>query len=185
MKRIIYIVLGLVLTNIANAASVNYRFVGNSISDQEIDFTLAVDFEREGFIINGDGSIFNFDPTDPLRDTFFVDYQSGNYSLAPSTNQFQRFYGETGVTVEGLLGCLYALNSIAVCDIFGDEFGGPPTWQVGRRLELILSDSMEFFSTSVRLESITAVPLPAPFLLMVSGLISLIGLSRRKAYYNT
>ena len=185
MNRIIYIVLGLVLTNIANAASVNYRFVGSSIIDKEIDFTLAVDFEREGFVINGDGSIFNFDPTDPLRDIFFVDYQSGNYSLAPSTNQFNRFYGETGVTVEGLLGCFYVLNSIAVCDISGDPFGGPPTWQVGRILELTLFDSMPFFSTSVRLESISAVPLPASFLLMVSGLIGLIGLSRRKAQYNT
>ena len=179
MKSIIYIALGLVLTNIANAASVNYRFVGML---PEIDFTLEVDFEREGFIINNDGSIFNFDPS---RNAFFVNYQSGNFSLAPSTNQFQRFYGEDSLTPEGIFGCVYALNSIGVCDTLDTatfDGGGVRSWQVGRRLELLTFDSMGtvFDHGGVRLESITAVPLPTTVWLFGSGLIGLIGVARRK-----
>lgn len=180
MKSIIYIVLGLVLTNIANAASVNYRFVG--ISMPEIDFTLEVDFEREGFIINNDGSIFNFDPS---RNAFFVNYQSGNFSLAPSTNQFQRFYGEDALTVEGVLGCVYALNSLGVCDSLDTatfDGGGVRSWQVGRRLDMFTFDSMsdDTAPPTVRLESITAVPLPTTVWLFGSGLMGLIGVARKK-----
>jgi len=55
----------------ANAASTYYRFVGDNLNS-EIDFTLEVDFAREGFIVNSaDDSTF-FDP-DPVRDTFFSD----------------------------------------------------------------------------------------------------------------
>ena len=46
MKIIIYFVLGLVMTDTVNAASVSYRFVGGS-SQPNIDFTLEVDFSRE------------------------------------------------------------------------------------------------------------------------------------------
>lgn len=176
MKIIIYFVLGLVLTNTAHAASVYYRFVGGS-SEPEIDFTLEVDFAREGFTIDGLGNINYFDPS---RDTFFVSYQYGNYSLAPSTNQFQRFYGEDVLTPEGVFGCLYALNSIGVCDSLDTGFGGVPTWQVGRTLTLSLFDSMGPVDTFVRLEGITAVPLPAPIFFMISGLTALLSFGRKK-----
>ncbi len=83
-----------------------------------------------------------------------------------------------------MFGCLYALNSIGVCDTLESTIagGGVSTWRVGRTLELTSFDSMGDIFARVRLESITAVPLPAPLLLMVSGLIGLIGLSRCKAH---
>lgn len=176
MRFIISIVIFLHLTDIANAASAYYRFEGEA-SEPHIDFTLEVDFAREGFTIDGFGYINYFDSS---RETFYVGYQSGNYSLAPSANQFQRFYGEDVSIPEGISGCLYVLKSIGICDHFDSEFGGVHTWQAGSTLTLHLFDNMGHRDTSVSLESISSVPLPAPLFFMLSGLISLFLVGRRK-----
>lgn len=176
MRIIISIVICLFLTDIANATSAYYRFEGDA-SEPHIDFTLEVDFAREGFTIDGFGNINYFDPS---RETFFVSYQSGNYSLAPSANQFQRFYGEDVSIAEGISGCLYALKSIGICEHYDTEFGGVSTWQAGRTLTLHLFDNMGHRDTSVRLESIASVPLPAPLFFMLSGLLALFSVAQKK-----
>ncbi|MCK5611524.1 hypothetical protein KAR91_57165 [Candidatus Pacearchaeota archaeon] len=145
----------------ANAAFIEYHFVGGS-GEPEINFTLQIDFSQEGYYLGGTGTIFTFDPP---RDTFLVNYASGNYSFAPSGNQFERFYGEDGLTPEGTIGCAYALNSIGLCGT-----GAVSSWYVGKYVDLTLFDSMTSYYTSVSIDSITPVPLPASIILFLSGL---------------
>lgn len=173
---------------VTNAALVEYRFVGG-LQNPEIDFTLGVDFSLDGYTTNAQGDVETFDPS---RDTFLVDYISGNFSLADVTNAFgspilfSRHYGEIGLTPEGTVSCMYALNSIGVCS--GEEWGYShvQTWSVGTTLSLSIFDGMTAVADeygiqpNVHIASISSVPVPAALWLFGSGLLGLIGVVKRK-----
>jgi len=175
MKAIILFLSVLSLSNIVNAAPVQYHFISDF--DPEIDFIIQVDFSQDGHFINGDGSPGAFDSS---RNTFLAEYISGNYSLATSTNQFQLFYGEEGLTPEGTFGCVNVLNSLSVCDDLDLGFGGVASWRVGNLRLLTLGNSMGSLQTEVKLVSISAVPLPASIIFMLSGLITMMSFYRKK-----
>ncbi|MEZ5542848.1 MAG: hypothetical protein R3F42_12515 [Pseudomonadota bacterium] len=165
----------------ALASSLLYRFAGDALQP-EIDFTLEVDFARAGYFISASGAVTGFDPE---RHTIFVDYHAGSYALAATDNPFQRHYGEDTVTVEGVVGCLYALNSIAVCREVDDgtaaTTGAVAAWQPGEWFDHYVFDSLGPYEyTHVRLASITTLPLPAALLLQLSGLPVLLVLGRRR-----
>ena len=161
MKKISLTILCVFFNVSAYASPIQYQFVGNSL-EPEIDFILQLDFSQDGFFIDNDGSLGNFDIS---RNTFLVNYISGNYSLVPSTSQRQSFYGEDLFTPEGVIGCVYTLNTIELC-----AEGGVSSWTVGWSVGLTLFDQNSYYQTSVRIESISAVPLPGSLVLFLSGI---------------